>query len=164
MKYMSKDALNQKIAHIKGMGKRMDSLIHECAVNSLHYLNCPEVQDIGFTSRLIEAMPRSARKETLKAWFMKYGKLQEKQGVLCFLKRKDITPENWEQWVAKGDEKPFWETAEKSAEKILIEMDAEEAFIHLFKRMAKADKLEHQELFSKAWDVMPDTVKNKVMA
>lgn len=164
MSYMSKEVLNQKIAHIKNMGKRMDTLIHECAVNALYYLNCPEIQDIGFASRLIEVMPKSGRRETLKAWFMKYGKLQEKNGVLCFLKRKDITPENWENFVQAGEDKPFWETAEKAAAAQLIEMDAEEAFVALFKRLAKADKLEHQELFSKAWDVMPDTVKNKVMA
>ena len=164
MKYMSKDSLNQKIAFIKGMGKRMDNLIHECAVNSLHYLNCPEIQDIGFASRLIEAMPKSARKETLKAWLMKYGKIQEKAGVMVFCKRKDITIENWNEWVSKADENPFWQVKEKAAAAQLIEMDAEEAFIALFKRLAKADKLEHQELFAKAWDVMPDTVKNKVMA
>ncbi|MDX9756259.1 MAG: hypothetical protein RBT52_01940 [Sulfurimonas sp.] len=164
MSYISKEALNQKIAHIKNMGVRMDKLIHEAACSCLHYLNCPEIQDTGFASRLIEAMPKSARRETLKAWFMKYGKLQEKKGILVFLKRKDITSENWQDWVSKGEEHPFWEAKEKAAAAQLIEMDAEEAFIALFKRLAKADKLEHQELFSKAWDIMPDTVKNKVMA
>lgn len=164
MKYMTKTALLQKIAHIKNIGVRMDTLIHECAVNSLHYLNCPEIQDIGPAVRLIEAMPKSSRRETLKAWFFKYGKLQEVKGVLCFRKRKDITIENWQSFVDQGEDNPFWNNKEKSAESQLIEMDAQEAFIALFKRLAKADKLEHQELFSKAWDVMPDTVKNKVMA
>jgi len=163
-KYMSKEVLNQKIAYIKSMGKRMDTLIHDAACNALYYLNKPEVQDIGFASRLIEAMPKSARRETLKAWFMKYGKVQEKNGVLTFLKRKDITIENWESWVAKGEDNPFWNKAETTAQQQLIEMDAEEAFISLFKRLAKADKLEHQELFSKAWEVMPDSVKDKVLA
>ena len=161
---IAKEVLNQKIAHIKNMGKRMDSQIQEAAVAALYYLNKPEVQDTGFAIRLIEAMPKSGRTETLKAWFMKYGKLQQKDGMLVFRKRKDITDINWEDWVEKGADNPFWNTAEKPAIAQLIEMDAEEAFVSLFKRLAKADKLDHQELFSKAWEVMPDRVKDKVMA
>ena len=169
MSYMSTAVLVQKIAHVKNMGVRMDSLIVDCANNALRYLNDPLIQNTTYTKDLVDAMPKSGRRETLKAWFMKHGKIkfttgEEGKEIVSLLKRKDITPENWEAWCEKGEASPFFKSVEKPAKEQLVEMDAEEAFIKLLKRMVKADTLEHQELFGKVWEVMPDHVKAKVEA
>ena len=164
MQILSKDALNARINWIKSRSSRIDEAIHQAAVSALHYLNTPEIQDVGYAQRLVDALGKAHRRETLKAWFMHYGKCQLKDNQLVFLKRRDITPENFKKFIEDAEDKPFWTKQEKDATKQAREMDAEAEFIRLFKRLASAESVAHQELISKVWEVMPEYVKNKVMA
>lgn len=161
---MKKEALSAGIKSFKNQAIKLDERLHTLAVSALYYMNQPEIQDTGYAQRLIDALGKATRNETLKAWFMLHGKCTIKDGIVTFRKSKHITPENWEIKTLAAAELPFWVKAEVSAETQLREMDAEAMFISLFKRMASADKLVHPELFNKVWEVLPDTVKNKVMA
>ena len=161
---LSKDALNKGIRGYKKLSAKQDEMLHQLAVSALYYMNQPEIQDVGYAQRLIDALGKSTRNETLKAWLMLHGKCNIKDNIVSFKKAKAITPENWEIVTLAAADIPFWMKAEKPAEQQLREMDAEAMFVALFKKLAAASDVKHPELFGTVWNVLPDSVKNKVMA
>lgn len=161
---LTKEALTKGIKGYKDKAAKMDATLHQLALSALYYMNRPEVQDIGYAQRLIDSLGKSTRNETLKAWFMHNGKCTIKENIVKFSNKKDITPENWEIKVLALADMPFWSKPEKSAESQLKELDAEAMLIALFKRLAKAEVVQHPELFNRVWEVLPDSTKAKVMA
>lgn len=60
------------IESIHGRGKKLDADIHRCAVSCLHHAD--QHGDVTLLQKLIEAMPKSARRNAVIGWACAFGK------------------------------------------------------------------------------------------
>lgn len=73
MKIIDKAAeVTKLIESIEGRGKKLDADIHRCAVSCLHHAD--KHGDVTLMQKLIEAMPKSSRRNAVIAWAIEYGR------------------------------------------------------------------------------------------
>lgn len=67
-----KAGIEKAIASVANRGAKLDADIHLAAVSIMHHFAAHN--DITLANRLIDAMPKSGRKNALILWFTTYGK------------------------------------------------------------------------------------------
>jgi len=73
MKLIEKAAeVTKLISSIEGRGKKLDADIHRCAVSCLYHAD--KHGDVTLLQKLIEALPKSARRNAVIGWACAFGK------------------------------------------------------------------------------------------
>jgi hypothetical protein len=152
------------IAKIKKSNAELDLVLHDLAMNALHYANQPLIQDVTLAQNLVEALGRSHRKEALITWFKHFGKITttkiEGKTVLKFTKHNaEYINNNLDKIMAEADEKPFYTAIEKPVDAdAFVTIDIKEEVAKLIKRISKIaenDKnvINHLELIADLRDL-----------
>jgi hypothetical protein len=152
------------ITKIKKSNAELDLILHDLAMNALHYANEPLIQDVTLAQNLIEALGRSHRKEALIAWLKHFGKITttklEGKTVLKFTKHNsEYINNNLDKIMAEADEKPFYTAIEKPVDAdAFVTIDIKEEVAKLIKRISKIaenDKnvINHLELIADLRDL-----------
>jgi hypothetical protein len=152
------------IAKIKKSNAELDLVLHDLAMNALHYANEPMIQDVTLAQNLLDALGRSHRKEALIAWFKHFGKITttklEGKTVLKFTKHSaEYINNNLDTIMAEADEKPFYTAIEKPVDAdAFVTIDIKEEVAKLIKRISKIaenDKnvINHLELIADLRDL-----------
>jgi hypothetical protein len=152
------------IAKIKKSNAELDLVLHDLAMNALHYANDPMIQDVTLAQNLVEALGRSHRKEALVAWFEFFGKLTKttvkgKTTVKFTKKNEEYINNNLLAILEEADEKPFYTAIEKPVDAdAFVTIDIKEEVAKLIKRISKIaenDKnvINHLELIADLRDL-----------
>ena len=120
MTKINEKQFNTALKAIKANSETLAQSIHEAGIFSLVQVNTHGNWDFG--KRLIEAMGKAHRAESVKQWLRFYGKFGVKDGILVYRKRTDIKPENLDAWIAKAEACPFWEFAPEQKTKESIDL------------------------------------------
>lgn len=95
------DAITKSIKSVETRGKALDNLIHLTACSILAHVH--EHREVSLANKLLNALPKSGRKNALIAWFEAYGEMlfdgKDKEMKFC----KDTTTEQ-----DKAELDPFW--------------------------------------------------------
>lgn len=163
MKIITQKQFDKALVDVGVKSIDLQNIVHKAAMFSLFH--CNEHNNTTPAKQLIEVMPKSQRRETLKAWFIKFGQFQtDDKGTLEFKGKKRVT-DNKESILSKADETPYWMLIkEQSAEKQLVSLNFETRILGLFKALEKADSVEAQELMKTYWEVTPETIREKLFA
>lgn len=116
--------LNEKSFNstIKNISKNSEALaqdIHNAACFALAQAN--EHGNIGFGTRLLEAMGKKHDVKRVEKWLCHFGKFGMKKGELVYRARRDILPENLEAQQAKAEALPYWELTEQEHHKFVCD-------------------------------------------
>lgn len=95
-------AINTAITSIGKRGKTLDRDMHTVAVSCL--IHADKHGDITLANRLIEVMPKTARTNALKDWFLAFGKFSYDADNKCFAFNKTATTQTKAAMAT-----PFWE-------------------------------------------------------
>lgn len=131
--------LTKAIASIKTRSAKLDADLHLVAVSCIKHT--AEHNDPDTTTRLVDALGKSARKQALIAWVLNYGAMtQDAAGKLVYDKtRRDavLADDN----IAAAEAEPFWDFM---PEKPYVQFDLEAAIKALLKKaeaaVAKAEQ------------------------
>jgi hypothetical protein len=106
-KAMTVAECNKAIDSIKNRGQKLDASIHDAACSALH--NVISHNNPALCNRLLDAMPKSGRKNALCAWMLRFGnvalneaKETKKDSPLVYMKDKESN-------LAEAIKTPFWE-------------------------------------------------------
>ena len=122
------DAIGKAITSISTRGKAMDKLIHTVAVSTL--IHADKHGDITLANKLLAAMPKTARSNALKDWFITFGKFSydEKNKALAY--NKAATTQ-----TVKATNTPYWEFKPEAK---YVPFDAATFLSQAIKRVEKA--------------------------
>jgi len=122
------DKIGAMITSITKRGKSMDKDIHTVAVSTL--IHADKHGDITLANKLIAAMPKTARTNALKDWFITFGKFtyDEKNKALAY-NGKATTQ------TVKATNTPFWEFKPEAK---YVPFDATTFLQQAIKRVEKA--------------------------
>ena len=131
--------LNALIDSIAKRGKKLDQDIHRAGVNCIHHID--KHGDITLAEKLIESMPKSARKKGLIVWFMDNSKLSYSED-----EKKYIYDKSKKTNLERAMETPFWEHSQEV--KPISPVDLDKRIESLIKQAEKA--LEDEQAKSKS--------------
>ena len=115
MEHQTEKSFNSNLALIKKGSEVLAQAIHAAALFALAQAN--EHGNIGFATRLIEAMGRKHDVKRVEKWFCHFGKFGMKASTLIYRNRRDIAPENMDAWLNKADETPYYDLNEQEHNK-----------------------------------------------
>lgn len=132
---LNQSAFKKACEAVKGNGEKLAEKIHSLGLMALEHT--AEHGDPVYANMLLENMPKGQKKQALKAWFLRFGKLAsvKDQDQLKYKKIKDY---NFGQSKIEAENNPYWTIeSEKPAHKILQELDAKQLMILALTRAAK---------------------------
>ena len=83
----SEAKINAVIATISKNGQKLDTLVHQAAVSCLKHIDMHH--NVTVMTKLVDALPASARKNALRDWALAFGKLGWDEDAECFTYAKD---------------------------------------------------------------------------
>ena len=104
---LNEKGFNQAIKVISTVGEKFAESVHEAGIFAISQAN--EHGNVNFGIRLIDAMGKKHDRQRVVNWLIAFGKFGVVKGVLVFKKRKDIAPENFDAWLVKANNTPYWE-------------------------------------------------------
>jgi hypothetical protein len=117
-------ATNDKEFHvlcqrIKVSGDVLATTIHNAGLYALQQVNIHGQTHHGLM--LIEAVGTKHDKVRILKWLMFFGKFGYKNKLLIYKKRKDIAPENVDNWLKRADETPYWDLTPQPEMEVTID-------------------------------------------
>lgn len=154
----------QKLVSISKNANKLQQDIHDCAMFALEHLN--RHNNMEPTIKLIAALPKGQRVETLKAWFVKFGKVQLNEGKLDY-KNKAI--EDQQAMLDNADLKPYWELIkEQQAERQIKALELDDLIFNaaraVFKAEAEGREVKNEEKLVALWSMLPESKREKLLA
>jgi hypothetical protein len=134
---LNEKSFNQAINTIKTGSEALATAIHNAGIFAIAQAN--EHGNIGFGTRLIEAMGRKHDVKRVEKWLCTFGKFGMKAGVLVYRNRKDIKAETLQAFIDKAEVIPYWELTEQ--EHHVFSVDYLSALYSLFNKSKKAEEL-----------------------
>lgn len=133
-------ALQKNIASIAKRAATLDKEIHLCAVSVIAHT--AKHNDPDTSTRLVEALGKTMRKQALIAWMLNYGAFkQDDDGKLVYdVKRRDAVLDDAN--IAAAEAEPFWEFM---PEKPYVQFDLNKAITALLKKAEHALETEQQD-------------------
>jgi hypothetical protein len=106
MKMLNDKGFNGVLRAIKNTSDKLAENIHAAGLFAIAQAN--EHGNIGFATRLIDAMGKKHDAQRVVTWLCAHGKIGVSKGLIVFRKRKDVLPENLDAWLEKADASPYW--------------------------------------------------------
>lgn len=103
---LNEKQFNSTLAAIKKTADNLAQDIHAAAIFSIAQAN--EHGNIGFATRLVDAMGKKHDAQRVVNWLVHFGKIGVKKGLIVFRKRKDINAENLEAILTQANDCPYW--------------------------------------------------------
>lgn len=122
----SKKKIVANIAIIAKNGKALQSAIHDTGMQILEHVET--YRETSLANQLVNAMPKSLRKNALIAWFQAHGKMKWNQEKKALSFKKEFVTK-----LEEANEKPFWEFL---PEKDFVAYDLQKDIASLIKRAA----------------------------
>lgn len=116
---ISQERFDTLISTIEIQGEQFANNIHEAGLHAIAQAN--QHGNIGFATRLMDAIGKKHARERVKSWLIKFGKFTLKDRAIVYLKRADIKPENLDSWLEKADATPYWELTNEAEAKVTID-------------------------------------------
>lgn len=133
-------ALQKNITSIAKRAAKLDQEIHLVAVSCIKH--SAQHNDPEMTTKLVEALGKTMRKQALIAWVLNYGAFkQDEAGKLVYdVKRRDavLADEN----IAAAEQEPFWDFM---PEKPYVQFDLDKALAALLNKATKAMEAQEQD-------------------
>lgn len=108
-KFEGADAINKETALVKTAGKKLDMRIHVLAMSVANHINIHH--EISLMENLFDAMPKGSRVNALKAWFLKYAKVDFDDATKTWSPKRsdamDLTEANDDPWFDFKKEPEF---------------------------------------------------------
>ncbi len=105
--YKSLPQITKAIDALRVNGAALEAEAHLIACSALnHVIECGDVRGIGVVVSMLEAMPKMARVNGLRAWFEKFGPITFEGNVPFYDRTKRETSN-----LAGAMVKPFWQFA-----------------------------------------------------
>ena len=96
------EAIMKNIKSIETKGKALDALIHLTACSILMHVH--EHREVSLVNKLVQAMPKSSRRNALIEWFETFGEMQYDTKDKEFKFQKDSATR-----INEAEALPFWE-------------------------------------------------------
>lgn len=97
----SATAIRANIATVHATGKQLEKLAHETALAILQHVET--YGEVSLANKLVEALPDMSRRNSLKQWFMEYGKMTYSMKKKQLVFKKDFVTD-----IPGGTATPFW--------------------------------------------------------
>ena len=133
---VGKAAIVKAIASIANRGKKLEQDMHLVACSILDHVD--QHGDVTVLNAMIDDMPKSARTNALREWFLEFGKVAYNEESKHFVYNKAGTTK-----LQSAMEQPFWEF---KPEKAFVAFDLNAEITKLLKRVEKAAKDERNEI------------------
>ena len=133
--YEGNQDIEKAIQSVKTRGKAFDNLVHAVALSVINHIE--QHGDIRHSNMLVEAMPKSSRKNALIEWFETFGKLSydQESKVLTYAKEKKT-------YLTDATNQPFWDFQKEPEYK---PFDLELQLAKLLDRAVKKAENPHEE-------------------
>ena len=116
---LTEKSFNSTLKAISKNGEALAQDIHDAACFALRQAN--EHGNVGFGTRLVEAMGKKHDVKRVEKWLCHFGKFGMKKGELVYRARRDILPENLEAQQDKAEAMPYWELTEQEHHKFTFD-------------------------------------------
>lgn len=126
----SEAKINAAIASIAKSGAKLDTLVHQAAVSCLKHIDVHH--NVTVMTKLVDALPPSARKNAVRDWAIAFGKLGWDETAKCFTYDKAKSTMLEEAMVM-----PYWKY---KAEPEYVPFDINKALSNVLAKAAAAMK------------------------
>lgn len=134
---LNEKGFNAALKRIKINADTLAQAIHDAGIFAIAQAN--EHGNIGFGTRLVEAMGKKHDAQRVVTWLCHFGKFGVKGGELVYRARKDIGPDKIEATIAAAEATPYWELTKQK--ELTYKVDYLALLNSLLNRHEKAEEL-----------------------